>query len=74
MTNPLLAKWKTPFDLAPFAAIDDADFAPAFETALSAARAEIEAIADTPEVPTFANTIEALEASGKDLDRVLLWD
>ena len=71
MTNPLLAEWKTPFDLAPFAAIGDEDFAPAFETALGAARAEIEAIADNPEAPTFANTIEALEASGKDLDRVL---
>ncbi|WP_294611991.1 M3 family metallopeptidase [uncultured Roseovarius sp.] len=71
MTNPLLAEWKTPFDLAPFAAIGDEDFAPAFEVALSAARAEIEAIAANPEAPTFANTIEALEASGKDLDRVL---
>ncbi|SFO23486.1 peptidyl-dipeptidase Dcp Metallo peptidase. MEROPS family M03A [Roseovarius lutimaris] len=71
MTNPLLAEWTTPFDLAPFEAISDADFAPAFEVALSAARAEIEAIADTPEAPTFANTIEAIEASGKDLDRVL---
>ncbi|SHL54626.1 peptidyl-dipeptidase Dcp Metallo peptidase. MEROPS family M03A [Roseovarius marisflavi] len=71
MTNPLLAEWKTPFDLAPFAAIGDEDFAPAFETALGSARAEIEAIVDNPEAPTFANTIEALEASGKDLDRVL---
>jgi len=71
MTNPLLAEWTTPFDLAPFEAISDADFAPAFEVALSAARAEIEVIADTPEAPTFANTIEAIEASGKDLDRVL---
>ncbi len=71
MTNPLLAEWKTPFDLAPFEAIGDEDFAPAFEAALSAAHAEIEAIADTPEAATFANTIEALEASGKGLDRVL---
>jgi peptidyl-dipeptidase Dcp len=71
MTNPLLAEWTTPFDLAPFEAIGDEDFAPAFATALSAARAEIEAIADNPDAPTFANTIEALEASGKGLDRVL---
>jgi peptidyl-dipeptidase Dcp len=71
MTNPLLADWDTPFNLAPFDAISDADFAPAFEAAMAAARAEVAAIAESPEPPTFANTIAALEASGKALDRVL---
>ena len=71
MTNPLLAEWDTPFALAPFDAISDADFAPAFESALAEARAEIAAIADNPAPPTFANTIEALECAGKPLDRVL---
>ncbi|QGX97346.1 M3 family peptidase [Roseovarius faecimaris] len=71
MTNPLLQDWDTPFDLAPFDAVEDAHFAPAFKTALEQARAEITAIADTPEPPSFANTIEALEASGKALDKVL---
>ncbi|MCQ0092043.1 M3 family metallopeptidase [Roseovarius sp. M141] len=71
MTNPLLGAWDTPFAVAPFDRIDDADFAPALETALTLARAEILAIAKTPEAPTFANTIEALEASGKALDKVL---
>jgi peptidyl-dipeptidase Dcp len=71
MTNPLLADWQTPFATAPFDRITDADFAPAFEVALREARAEVEAIADNPEPASFANTIEALEASGKALDKVL---
>lgn len=71
MTNPLLDDWDGPFGLPPFDAISDTDFAPAIEVALKDARAEIEAIADAPEPPTFANTIQALEASGRKLDRVL---
>jgi len=70
MTNPLLADWQTPFALAPFDQITDADFAPAFEVALREARSEVEAIAETPEPASFANTIEALEASGTALDKV----
>src|SRR6056297_3245430 len=71
MTNPLLAEWDTPFNLAPFEAISDEDFAPAFEAAMQEARAEVAAIAESHDAPTFANTIEALEASGKSLDKVL---
>ena len=71
MSNPLLGAWDTPFAIAPFDQIEDADFAPALETALTLARAEITAISQTPELATFANTIEALEASGQALDRVL---
>jgi peptidyl-dipeptidase Dcp len=71
MTNPLLAEWQTPFALAPFDAIADEDFAPAFEAAMQEARAEVEAIAENPDAPTFANTIETLEASGDALDKVL---
>ncbi len=69
--NPLLTDWTTPFEVAPFEAISDADFAPGFATALARARTEIDAIADNPQTPTFANTIEALEAAGKALDKVL---
>lgn len=71
MTNPLLAEWSAPFDLPPFHAISDDDFAPAFETAMAEARAEVAAIADNPEPATFANTIEALELAGEKLDRML---
>ena len=71
MTNPLLAKWDTPFQIAPFGQIEDAHFEPAFEAAMQEARADIEKIAENPEKPSFANTIEALEASGEALDKVL---
>ncbi|MFD0860080.1 M3 family metallopeptidase [Roseovarius aquimarinus] len=71
MSNPLLGDWDTPFAIAPFGRIEDKHFGPALETALTLARAEIVAIAEDPEAPSFANTIEALEASGKALDRVL---
>ena len=71
MTNVLLQDWDTPFRIAPFDAISDEDFAPALETALEAHRAEIDAIADNPKPATFANTIEALEAVGRGLDKVL---
>src|SRR6056297_428687 len=71
MTNPLLKEWGGPFKLAPFDEISDEDFEPAFEKALEAARAEVKAIAEKSEKPSFANTIEALEASGESLDKVL---
>lgn len=70
MTNPLLAPGKGPFALPDFAAIRDEDFAPAFDAALAEARANIAAIAATPEPATFANTIEAMELAEATLDRV----
>lgn len=71
MTNPLMSQWDTPFELAPFDAIRDEDFAPAFEAALDAHNAEIAAIAENTDTPTFANTVEALEAAGEALNKVL---
>ena len=71
MSNPILSDWQTPFRIAPFDVISDADFAPALDTALAAHRAEIDEIANNPEPATFANTVEALEAAGKSLDKVL---
>jgi len=70
MTNPLLQDWETPFALPPFDLIEDAHFAPALDQALAQGRAAIQAIADNPEPPTFANTIEALERADRLLDRV----
>lgn len=70
MTNPLLRDWDAPFGMPPLGGFRDEDFAPAFEAALSEARANVDAIAADPEAPTFANTIEALERSEKALDRV----
>ncbi len=71
MTNPLLADWDTPFGIAPFAKISDEDFAPAMDAALKGHLREIEAIAENPDAPTFANTIEAMEGAGEPLDKVL---
>ena len=68
--NALLTPWDTPFQLPPFAAIRDADFAPAFDQALAEARAEILRIAENPEAPTFANTVAALELAERLLDLV----
>jgi peptidyl-dipeptidase Dcp len=70
MTNPLLEPWTAPFGLPPFAEIRDEHFAPAFEAALAAARAEVARIAGQAEPPTFANTVAALELSEDALDRV----
>ncbi|MAQ45696.1 MAG: peptidase M3 [Confluentimicrobium sp.] len=71
MTNPLTARWTTPFDLPPFTEIEDAHFAPAVEQTLAEGRDRIAQIATNPEPPTFANTIDALELADDDLGRVL---
>ncbi len=71
MNNPLLSSWDTPFGVPPFDQISDDDILPAFDAALEAARARIAEIADNPEPPTIANTIDALEVADKDLSQVL---
>jgi len=71
MTNPLLAEWHTPFQIAPFDRISDDDFAPAFEQALTQDINETLAVAQNPDAPSFANTIEALMSTGQQLDKVL---
>ncbi|WP_340108412.1 M3 family metallopeptidase [Pikeienuella sp. HZG-20] len=70
MNNPLLGAWSTPFEIPPFDAIRPEHFRPAFEVALAEDRADIDAIANDPAPPTFANTIAALERSGRTLTRV----
>ncbi|MDO6729899.1 M3 family metallopeptidase [Marinovum sp. 2_MG-2023] len=70
MTNPLLSDWTGAYGLPPFATISDADFAPAMGVALAEDLAEVAAVADNPEPPTFANTIEGLLRCGAALDRV----
>jgi peptidyl-dipeptidase Dcp len=68
--NPFFRPWTTPFGIAPFGDIRIEDYRPAFERALAEHRAEIDTIAANPEVPTFANTIDALETGGHALDRL----
>ncbi len=64
--NPLL----TPFDTAPFSKIKNEHFKPAFLQAIEDARAEIDTVTDNPDKPSFENTIEALEYTGQQLDRI----
>jgi peptidyl-dipeptidase Dcp len=68
--NPLLTPWQTPFETPPFAAIAPEHFLPAFEQAFADHSAEIKAIEHDPSAPDFANTITALERSGKLLSKV----
>jgi peptidyl-dipeptidase Dcp len=70
--NPLLAAWTGPFGTPPFDLVKEQHYRPAFDVALAEQTAEIAAIADSVEPPTFANTIEALERSGRTLERVSL--
>ena len=70
MANPLLEKFETPFESAPFSKIKNEDYKPAFIQAIEEAKAEIDAITVNPEAPTFANTIEAMELSGEKLGRI----
>jgi peptidyl-dipeptidase Dcp len=68
--NPLLGAWTTPDGVPPYDLIRPEDYEPAFDTALVAARADYQKIANNPAAPTFANTIEALERAARPLDRV----
>jgi len=66
MNNPLLE----PFQFPPFDRIRNDHFEPAILQAIEQAREEFERIRSNPEPPTFENTLEALEFSGRQLERV----
>jgi peptidyl-dipeptidase Dcp len=68
--NPLLAEWHTPFGVPPFDRFEEPQYLPAFRAAMVAQVAEVDAIIADGDTPSFANTIEALERSGKALSRV----
>ena len=70
--NPLEHAFDTTVrNTVPFSAINNSMWEPAIDRGIELANAEIKAIVDNPEAPTFDNTIKALEASGADLDRAL---
>jgi peptidyl-dipeptidase Dcp len=69
MSNPLLAPFKTPFESVPFQDIKQEDFKPAIIASIEAAKKEIDDLVSDPAPPTFENTIAALEAAGKQLNR-----
>ncbi len=75
LVNPALVDWNGHHGLPRFDQVKDEDFAPGFDSALGVHDAEIEAIANNPEEPTFTNTVVALETAGDELSRVssLFW-
>lgn len=70
MENPLLTESTCRWGAPQFDRIREEHYIPAFKEGIEEAKAEIDAIVSNPEKPDFGNTIEALEYSGRTLDRV----
>ena len=70
MENPLLTESTLPYGAPQFDKIRNDHYIPAFEEGIRQAKAEIDAITANQAEPDFQNTIEALEYSGRTLDRV----
>ncbi|MBQ5609523.1 MAG: M3 family metallopeptidase [Rikenellaceae bacterium] len=72
MENPLLSEWNDRFGVPPFDRIKAEHFEPALTQAMSVHNAEIDAIVNNNDEPSFENTILAFDNSGKLLERVEL--
>lgn len=70
MENPFLAGWDTPYNIPDFQKIKPEHYMPAFTEGMKQQKAEIDAIVNNSEEPTFANTVEAYEYSGELLNTV----
>ena len=70
MNNPLLTTSTLPYSAPQFDKIENQHYIPAFKQAIEEAKAEVDAIINNTEDPTFENTIEALEYSGSTLNRI----
>jgi len=68
--NPFFTDWKTPFGVPPFADIREEHFLPAIQEGIARQKAEVAVITGSRELPTFANTLVALDQSGQFLERV----
>ena len=68
--NPFLTEYTTPFQVPPFDQIKNEHYLPAFEAGMKEQLAEVEAIVNNEEAPTFQNTILPFDKSGQILDRV----
>jgi len=68
-TNPLLVEWNTPHQTPPFQEIKHEHFIPAIDATLKEAKQEVDAIINNTDLPTFQNTIVALEICGEKLER-----
>ena len=69
-TNPFFAEWDTPFGIPPFDRIEDADYLPALQEGIRQHNAEIQAIIDNADAPSFDNVIAAFDQSGELLYKV----
>ena len=68
--NPFFAEWGTPYEIPDFGRIKTEHYMPAFSEGIERQKAEIDAIVNNPEEPTFENTVLALEYSGQLLNEV----
>ena len=66
-SNPLLTEWDTPFGVPPFDRIESKHYEPAFEEAMKMHDAEIQAIVECEDEPTFENVILAMDNAGVKL-------
>lgn len=69
-TNPFLTEWDTPYGIPPFDKIGVEDYIPAIKAGIDGQNAEIQAIVDNQEAPSFDNVIAALDRSGGLLAKV----
>lgn len=69
--NPFLSEYDTPYDIPPFEQIQYEHYMPALKAGIEKHNAEIDAIVNNSDAPTFDNTILALDRSGRDLNRVV---
>ncbi len=69
--NPFFVEWDTPYGLPPFEQIEEKHFLPAIEEGIKQQQAEVSAIINSLEAPTFENTIEAYDRSGALLSKVI---
>jgi len=70
MENPFLKEWTTPFGVPPFDEIQEDHYIPAIDAGIAEQQAEINAIVENAEEPTFENTILTLDESGELLNKV----
>ena len=68
--NPFFQEWDTPYGNAPFSQIKTSDYLPAFKEGIKQQKAEVQAIIDCPDAPTFENTVAAYDRSGELLSKV----
>jgi peptidyl-dipeptidase Dcp len=68
--NPFFAEYDTPFQTPPFDKVEEEHFMPAYMEAMKQNKAEIDAIINNPDEPTFENTIVAYDQAGEMLSKV----